>query len=243
MEAITNAKTAAALADAETNTITELVIRKKGILRGKGADRKRYGDDLVHVTIRTAFSYEDVLQESILQLDSMTPTQLVVLCADAGLTSKVGRPVTTADAQQAITETRESLRRSLSGGAPERKSFETLTVDGKKISSAKVYTPADPSASDTPAGTIYLQGILILESILQPAENGPAPEPHSQGVPLAKRILRNSLDVGRYVSYTLNPAEPYILKLGGTTPVTSDGHTVRFQAGEIDQVFGISLTN
>jgi len=71
----TNTKTAAVVADADENTITELIVRKKGELRGKGADRKAYGNDLVHVTIRTGFSYHHVLQSSMNQLDLVTVHQ------------------------------------------------------------------------------------------------------------------------------------------------------------------------
>jgi hypothetical protein len=242
----TSTKTAAVMADAEWNAITELVIRKKGALRGRGADRKRYGDDLVHVTIRTGFSYRDVLEESQLQLRDITAESLVIQAADKGLVTKDGVPVTTQDAELAIQEMRDSLVRSLEGNNQTTTEgvFDNLVVDNETVRGVRVYKgPKDgqKKATDTPAGTIFLQGLMVLESILEPAENGPIPKPASKGPALAKRLLRKQLDVGRYVSYTLRPDEPFILKPGGTVPVTSDGHTVRFKAGEVERTFGITL--
>jgi len=241
-----NTKTAAVMADADWNAISELIIRKKGAFRGRGADRKRYGDDLVHVTVRTGFSYRDVLEESQIQLRGITPEWLVVRAADKGLVTRDGVPITTGDATLAIQEMRESLVRSLEGKnkATTDGVFDPLEVDGEKVRGVRVYQgPKDgqKNATDAPPGTIYLQGLMVLETIIQPAENGPIPKPASQGPALAKRLLRKQLDIGRYVSYTLRPDEPFILKPGGTVPVTSDGHTIRFKAGEVEKTFGITL--
>src|SRR3990170_2322039 len=61
------------LASARKGTFTGLITRKVGATRGSGANKMRYGDDLVHVCLYTGFDYGRLVERSREQLQAMDP--------------------------------------------------------------------------------------------------------------------------------------------------------------------------
>jgi len=256
-------QTALALASARKGTFTGLIIQKSGAARGRGENRKVYGDDLVHVVLYTGFDYMRLVQRS---LDALPPQgsdemddlcdMIVGRCARMGLTDKDGETIEYADAAQAIKELRQSFMKTLAGVNESTSShvFDPLEVDGEAVRGCKVYKCVAESGvkchcqnctgdknAPTP-GQIHLAGLKIGETVLEEAENGPIPRSKSAAHVVAKNVLRQSLPVGRYVSYRLDKGRDYILRAGGAAALaaTQDGVTVDPEAVEqASQLLGV----
>lgn len=238
------AAVAAALEDGKVGTFTGLVTRKRGAERGRGADKKTYGDDLVHVVLVTGFSYRRLCERS---LEELTDLDLVTLAnseAKKGLVGYEGRgknavevPVTLADFEAAKAELAESLAKS-EAGLNESTSdhvYESLVVGGVTVRGGRVYRCCKDDADhecrcrdctgDKKAplnGTVFLQGLKVGETVLEPAANGPLPASKSAPKTVAKHLLRRYLPVARYVSYRLEPGTEFRLAVGGTAVLEAD---------------------
>jgi hypothetical protein len=238
-------KAAAVVSDADSDTLTTLIIRKRGQLRGKGADRKRYGDDLVCVQLLTGFDYHKTVRDSLSALSDIEPDDLVVEAANKGLTGKDGKPISSNDIRTARRELAASMEATLAGqnSASTDGVFDPLTVDGQSVRGARVYSgpkQGQKTSSGAAVGTIYLQGLKRAERILEGAANGPLPPSNSSGKVVAKNLLRQHLDVGNYVSYRLEPSQPFILRMGGTVAVSSSpGQGMRLKDATVQEVFGV----
>jgi hypothetical protein len=133
--------------------------------------------------------------------------------------------LTRSHVDEAITEVVSDLQRTLDGETEPTNGhvFEPLVVNGEKVRGCRVYVgPADDTQElAAPKGTVYLQGLMIGQKVLVPAENGKAPESMSAPLTVAKNLVRRLLPVGRYVSYKLepsteeNPVCNWILNIGG----------------------------
>lgn len=187
-----------------------LVTRKKGRVRGG----KRYGDDLVHVVILTGFSYRNLVERSLYTLNDLAASVgFFPALAGKGYKDGKGNPVTEADFRAAYAELVDSFNKTLNGTNKSTTDhvYETLEVDGQKLEGCRVYTgdgEGDP-------GSIYVQGLKIGQTVIDPAPNGPGPKTKSRAKTVAKRILRSKLPVSRYVSYSLPKGGDYILTAGG----------------------------
>lgn len=142
---------AATLSEADRPTFTGLVITKKGVVCGRGADKKVYGDDKVHVVVVTGFSYTRLIERSLKMLETFTPADLFDLAQgqDGGLPTgfegrgkaATERTLTLADFEEAFTSVKESLEKSYVG---ENKSttdhvYDPLVVDGEVVRGGRVY--------------------------------------------------------------------------------------------------------
>lgn len=76
---------AGVLADAKLGTFTSLEITKKGDTRGRGADKKQYGNDRVRVVVLTGFKYGTLLQRSKQKLSEMDVDSLFAAATTKGL--------------------------------------------------------------------------------------------------------------------------------------------------------------
>lgn len=226
-----SAVTAALLSDARVGTFTGLITTKKGVVRGKGADKKTYGDDTVHAVIFTGFRYDKLIARSLALLPTLDAATLV---ADG---AKHGKVFTVADVEEARAELAESYAKSIAGTNVSTTDhvYEALEVDGTKVAGGRVYrcvkgkvnaetgnsyechcfdcTGDEKAPKD---GTIYLQGLRIWSEVITPAKNGPVPASVSAPKTLAKDAIRYLLPIGKYVSYALPKGEDWILRVGGT---------------------------
>lgn len=238
------------LADSRNGTFTGLITTKKGKTRGRGADKKVYGNDTVHVVVYTGFRYENLVRRSLEMLDDITDAEIVSEACRRGIFGWAGKPkvevpITATDVALARQELRESFERTLD---PTQEStsttahvYEPLVVDGETVRAGRVYkcVEDDPSATckcrncteDDSAplpGTIYLQGLAIGQKVIEPAPNGPVPAAKSAPKTVAKNLLRSKLPVRRYVSYALEPGTDFILRAGGAAAaeVTTAGISI-----------------
>ena len=237
----TNANSAlvsALLADARVGTFTGLITTKKGKMAGRGADKKLYDNEQVHVVIFTGFRYERLVQRSLDALPGIPAQDMVDAAA------KNGNVITVADVEEARAELAESFQKSVSGTNESSTDhvYDQLVVNGEVVRSGRVYKcvaetkdengqdricscrdcTGDEKAPKT--GTIYLQGLQVHKTVLTPAPNGSAPEPKSAPKTIAKNELRRLLPVSRYVSYALEPGQDWILNAGGTAAVEATKH-------------------
>ena len=235
------------LASARKGTFTGLIIRKKGVLKGKGDTRMVYGDDLVHATIVTGFSYTRLCERSLDRLARITAQGVLDYCNDKGMVDKDGAPITVADACKAIDDLTESLKLSAAGMNTSTTDhvYEPLVRDGVEVRGCRVYTgtgdPEDPKAPIP--GTIYIQGLKIGETVLERAINGSVPPSKSRGDVVAKDALRRMLPIGRYVSYALEPGQDFLLRVGGAAAIAASKDGVAVKDTTLDDVraiFGIA---
>lgn len=226
------------LKDSRKGTFTGLITKKVGKLAGRGADRKRYGDDEVHVTILTGFKYDNLVSRSLEQVQTMSLASALAASIAKGIVDGKGNALTLADFKAARDELVASFERTLDPAQESTSTtqdvFDTLEMDGEAVRGARVYRCSgkadcqcrnctDEAKAPLP-GTIYLQGLRIHSTILTPAPNGPAPAPKSKAKTVAKNLLRKNLPVARYVSYRLEPGTDFILRAGGTAVAEAMGN-------------------
>lgn len=233
METNANSKQLATLLNQAQAGFTGLIIRKKGQTRGG----KLCGDDLVHVVVFAGFHYERLVQRSLDALPSISTEDVLEVA------KKNGQTLSLTDIDTARNELQESFLATLSktNHSSTAHVYEPLMVDeaGEKVTvrGCRVYQcvrgaldsegylqtchcrecTGDPKAPLP--GTIYLQGLKVWSTLLEPALNGPIPEPKSAPKTIAKNILRDLLPVGKYVSYALEPGTEFILRAGGAAHV------------------------
>lgn len=234
---------AATLATARKGTFTGLITQKVGTTRGRGSDKKTYGDDLVHVVLVTGFRYENLVSRSLERLQAMDPAALVAEFATRGITAGDGSAIRLADVCTAIAALDASFQSTLDGTNVSTTAhvYDPLVVDGETVRGGKVYKcvagdpehkcqcrdcTGDPKAPV--AGQINLSGLKIGETVIEPGANGPIPASKSRADVVAKNIIRSRLPVGRYVSYRLEPGSDFILRAGGAAALAAskDGVTL-----------------
>lgn len=242
---------ALALENGKAGTFTGLTTRKRGVDRGRGADRKTYGDDLVHVLVVTGFNYRRLCERSLNELAKLDLTTLVNSTKAIGYEGRgknaIEVPVTLAHFEAAKLELAESLIKSeiQKNTATHDHVYEPLVVDEKTVRGGRVYKcvadnpdhechcrdcTGDPKAPLT--GTIFLQGLKIGETILEAAPNGSAPRPKSNPKIVAKNLIRKYLPINRYVSYRLEPGTEFELAVGGTAAIKADKNGIKLNGTE-----------
>jgi hypothetical protein len=218
-------------------TFTGIIYRLGGSEKGRGADRKLYGDHLVHDTVVTGFKYHNLVKRDQALLLGVKMADLKAWAA-GGYTAydnprrkdAVEVPVTLADFQTAMRELTESADRTLSGTntSTSEHVYEPLVVDGSNVRGCKVYVgPTDPTKkAKAPVGTVYLSGLRVGRTVLEEAANGPVPHGKSGAVPTAKRIISAKLKLPsrRYVTYKLaaGPEAGWVLNVGGLAASAAD---------------------
>ena len=219
------------LSDARVGTFTGLVTTKTGAERGRGANRKRYGDDTVHVCVFTGFKYPALVERSLDMLPSITDAEILAEITERGIKGWSGRGksavevrITEADIAEARADLEASLQRRLDGTASSTTDevFEPLVHNGETVRGARVYTgqtaaaKAAGKAAPAKEGTIYLQGLQVSSRVIEAAPNGPIPKAKSAPKVVAKRLFEKRLPLSRYVQYKLEPGTDFILRAGGT---------------------------
>lgn len=231
---------AAALKDAKKGTFTGIIYRKLGEERGRGADRKVYGDDLVHDVIITGFRYRKLCQRSADLLKDISLRSGLEICDGlTGWEDGVKVPVGTLHVWTALKELWESLQKSERGDnlSTNHHVFEPLVVDDEVVRGCRVYTEPRPGREPAaPKGTIYLQGLRIGRTVLEAAPNGPIPPAVSHPVVVAKNAIRKQLPIRRYVSYRLVPGGDWLLRTGGSAAAAATEAGVTLSPKAVQQV-------
>lgn len=191
-----------------------LTLKLVGEEKGRGSEKKRYGDATVRVVLKRA-DYPALIAASLAELQAINSTTVD------------GDPALVA---QAIAELADSFRKSLDGEAVSTSAhvYAPAYFNGEIIPGAKVYVGegnADDPRAPVP-GTLYLQGIALSSKVLVPAPNGPVPAPKSSPVVAIKNAIRKTLPISRWKQYRLLPNDNLI---EGST-VVADGRTFRYDA-------------
>lgn len=252
---------AAALASANKGTFTSLITTKQG----KEVGGVVYGDDMVCTVIVTGFRYDRLVQRSLDKAVTLTDSDLERLIA--GKTGYDGRgklaterPVTLADAKDALAELIGSFQQTLAGTSESTTDhvFDPLTVtddagNAEIVRGARVYKCVAGDANhvcrcrtctgDARApvdGQINLSGLAIGTTVLTPAPNGPAPAPKSGAKTVAKDAIRACLPVSRYVSYRLDPDAhgSWLLKAGGSAVAMATSNNVTIKPVALEALAG-----
>jgi len=136
--------------------------------------------------------------------------------------------VTRADFDAAFIGLRADLQSTVDGTNESTTDhvFEPLVMDGQTVRGARVYVGNPNGENASEPGTIYLQGLVIGEKVLEVAANGPAPESKSAPESVAKSVLRRRLPVSRYVSYRLTPGGDWLLNAGSAAATAADDNGV-----------------
>jgi len=200
----------AALNDLDQGTLFTAVVHKMGDARGSSVARVVYGDDTVHVLIWTGFSYRALIARSHKMLNRQLAKggyieRLVRATLEEHEDTKIE------DVCEALQETRAWFRRVLAGEAscappPNSGVWEPLEIDGVKVRGSRIYTGQGNVEDDRAPvpGTIYVQGVKLGEVVMTPAANGPW-RANSKPKTLAKQLIKESLPVGLYCQYRLQP--------------------------------------
>lgn len=210
---------AANLSAKRKGSFVGLIIQKKGVQRGRGKERKTYGDDLVHVVLVTGFKYEHLVKRSLDKLPEINASVVLDRLQRRNLRAGTGEAITQDDVFLALESLAESFRKTLEGESisTTKHVYDPLVVNGRKVRGCRVYKCVSGSehpcycreCTDNPkspeAGTIYLQGLKVWQRVLKPAEHGPIPPSKSRADVVAKNYIRKMLPIGRYVSYALEP--------------------------------------
>ena len=237
---------AATLASARKGTFTGLITQKKGTERGRGSAKLTYGDDVVHVVLVTGFNYKNLVTKSLTRLLALDLDAVEAEFATRGIVDGDGGSVGRLAIEEAVKSLKDSFEATLAGTNESTTDhvYEPVLVDGETVAGCRVYKCVAGDAtrechcrdctSDAKApkdGTIYLQGLKIGETVLTPAPNGPVPASKSRADVVAKNILRARLPVGRYVSYSLEAGENWILRAGFAAATASDKAGIALRAG------------
>lgn len=210
------------LGDSGQGNIVSLVVRKKGVERGKAGEKKIYNDERVHVLIWTGFAYQALVERSARKLAELMSKSQHFIQDVAQATIDAGHAGTTIrDAAEAIQEIEAHFRHVLETGSATFDDatdlpptvWEPLKVDGQTVKGAKVYVgqarPDDPRAPQP--GAIYLDGVKLGEKVVEEALRW---ETAQKAKSAAKGVLRSWLPVGLYVRYNLGPDALAGLKVG-----------------------------
>ena len=235
----------AMLAQSKHGSFTGLVIRKEGTVRGRGPNKKLYGDDLVHVCGGTGFNYTTLVRKSLAKLNELDLDSVYgrVAC----LTDKDGHRVSRTAFDHAVIELRESLQSSIDGtnSSTTDHVYEPLVLtqdDGTRevVRGARVYV-GNPSGEDAAEpGTVYLQGLQISSTVIERAANGSAPQTQSSAVVVAKNALRKLLPISRYVSYKLAVGQSWILRAGASAALAADDLGIQIRDADVTEVFSLA---
>ena len=210
---------------------TSVEYTKKGKPRGRGENKKIFGDDRSKLVMITGFSYLALCERSVKVLDNLSNSEILTEAHERDLRdSKTGELVGPEDVLLAREELRESLVLSSCGEnkATHDHVFEQLIVDDKPVRGSKVYLctsdlsddcrcrECNPEDRKAPVpGSIYLSGLMISQKVIIPAKNGPVPPSKSSAKVIAKKLMRKRLPVSRFVTLTLLDEQKPIIKLGG----------------------------
>jgi len=136
-------------------------------------------------------------------------------------------PITQEHIDTALREMRESLERSLAREHDRETGLRPLEIDGKKVRGAYVYRGDEtnytgPKENPPEPGTIYVHAVRVHSVELEPAENGEHRPTTKAPITLAKEILGQHLPTSSYVSYRLNPAQDWKIRVSGQEITAND---------------------
>lgn len=224
-----------------------LVIKKKGVERG--ASKRIFGDDRVHVLLLVGVEYRELVERSKKKLDKIGQSGSMARDVIDEARKMGNVDVTLEDVFTAFQELQETFDHNLNTGEDAEIEWDTtqapgvwapLEFNGVPVPACKVYTgpgrPEDPRAPVP--GEVYIRGLKLAEKVIEPSPNGDW-IPRSKGKTVAKNILKKRLPVGRFVSYILRPKEG-VIQVGADAVRAADADGLEIPAGVADNLLKMS---
>lgn len=177
---------------------------KKGVQRGRGDQKKTFGDDVVNLTIEVA-SYTSLMTEELSALKNADLQLILNVCGQRAYTCWEGRgkkaterPLTMDDLDQGLMSLISKRERALANN--EKSDTYTYLSQGVK------------QHNDT--GATFIQGILVDEQVIIKAPNGSAPRPKSGGKAVAEKVIARILNLRsrKWRQYDLTKGEVTLIK-------------------------------
>lgn len=250
---VTEPKVAAALTElggTDQGTLVFLELRKKGVLRGKGEDKKIYGDDLVQVLLWSGFSYRALVERSYKKLHEYWGRGDFVTRLIEAVKAEGREDVTVQTTTTAIQEIEDTFLRVIrtpdkDKDSPPDGDFESvwdlLVVDGVLIRGAKVYSGSgNPDDHRAPVpGTIYMDGVKLGEKVLVAAPNGHWVSKQKPKT-VVKDVIREWLPVGLYARYSLDKDNLLTIKVGAEASKAAKAAKVPIDPESIRSLFKVA---
>ena len=233
------------LSELDQGTLFAAQVQKMGDARGAAGSKVIYGDDTMLVLIWTGFDYRALIARSKKMLDSqINKGGYIERLARATMEEHEG--TTIEDVCEAMQEMREWFRKVLATGdgvpgTPNGGVWEPLHIDGVQVRGARVYTgPARPDDDRAPIpGTIYVAGVKLGERVVEPAPNGPW-RANSKPKTLAKRIIKESLPIGLYCQYRLEPKRVSNVSVGKKAEDMAKAEKIGIDPGALRSLFKVA---
>ena len=235
----------------EQGTVFTALVHKMGVEHGQAPAKQVYGDDVTRVLIWTGFSHRALIARSMKILNhQLSKGGYIEKLARATLEEHSG--TTIEDVCHALQETRDWFRRKLAGipdadcdmppGTPLTGSHWTpLVINGVVVRGCSIYSglarPDDPRAPVP--GTIYVRGLKLGERLVQPAPNGQW-KADSKPKTLAKRIIQETLPVGLYCQYRLEPSRVSSVAVAAEAVQIAKDHKIPIDPGALTSMFKVA---
>jgi len=234
----------------KASNFSSIVTRLKGETRGKGAEKKVYGDDLVQMVLVTGIIYPKLTERSLAKLATLAPADVVEQLKAKGRLDKDGNVPTVKDVWDAIEELRESFTRSTEGTNESTTDhvYDPLVWEGETVRSGRVYkcVAGNPDhechcrvcTGDERAplpGTIYLKGLSVSRLVLDPAPNGPIPASKSGAKVVAKDYIKGLLPVSRFRTIPLEPGKEWSLHIGGAAIAEAEKNQIVIDEADLPE--------
>lgn len=226
----------------EQGTVFTAVVHKMGVERGEAASKVVYGDDTIRVLIWTGFSYRALIARSMRILDHQLSKGGYIRKL-AKTTLEAHSNTTLEDVCAALQEVRESFRLKLAtregepADMPTEGTWTPLVINGTVVRGCVVYTgPAREGPRAPVPGTIYVRGLKLGERLVKPSPNG-SWTPDSKPKTLAKQIIMESLPVGLYCQYRLEPGRVSDVAVADAAVMVAKEHQINIDPGALTNIF------
>ena len=256
--------TLAALSDLvnlpEQGTVFTALVRKMGVEHGQAPYKRVYGDDLTRVLIWTGFSHRALIARSMKILDhQLNKGGYIEKLARATLEEHSG--TTIEDVCHALQEVRDWFRRKLANPGDEsecgigpvypglpgtnpvlpKSVWAPLVINGVTVRGCSIYSgPARPEDPRAPIpGTIYVKGLKLGERLVVPAPNGQW-KADSKPKTLAKNLILESLPVGLFCQYRLEPSRVSGVAVAAEAVQIAKEHKIRIDPGALTSMFKVA---
>lgn len=177
---------------------------KKGTVRGRGDQKKTYGDDTVNLTIEIV-SYTELMTSELTALQNADLQLILDVCGQRAYTCWEGRgkkaterPLTMTDLDNGLTSLISKREKAIAND--EKSETYTYLAQGVKQHNEK--------------GTTFIQGILLDEQVVVKAPNGSAPHSKSSGKVVAEKVIARILNLRsrKWRQYDLSKGEVTLIK-------------------------------
>lgn len=231
----------------EQGTVLTVTVHKMGSEHGVNGSKRVYGDDIKRVLIWTGFSHQALIARSNKILSfQLNKGRYIEKLALATLEEHEDTTIT--DVCHALQDVQGWFRRKLAGDKftddfsppPPGGIWSPLIINDVTVRGCSIYSgrarPEDPRAPIP--GTIYVRGLKLGEKMVTPAPNGQW-KADSKPKTLAKRVILESLPVGLYCQYRLEPSRVSGLAVAAEAVKLAKEQEIPIDPGALTSMFKV----